>query len=74
MNTKILEVLKRTVTDDESKLVPSAKLIDDLGADSLTAVEITMELEEKLGITIDDDEVSTIVTIQDIINIVEAKQ
>jgi acyl carrier protein len=74
MNTKILEVLKRTVTDDESKLVPEAKLIDDLGADSLTAVEITMELEEKLGITISDDEVSTIVTIQDIINIVEAKQ
>ena len=74
MNTTILEVLKRTVTDDESKLVPEAKLIDDLGADSLTAVEITMELEEKLGITIDDDEVSTIVTIQDIINIVEEKQ
>lgn len=74
MNTKILEVLKRTVTDDESKLVPGAKLIDDLGADSLTAVEITMELEEKLGITISDDEVSTIVTIQDIINIVETKQ
>ena len=74
MNPTILEVLKRTVTDDESKLVPEAKLIDDLGADSLTAVEITMELEEKLGITIDDDEVSTIVTIQDIINIVEAKQ
>ena len=74
MNTKILEVLKRTVTDDESKLVPEAKLIDNLGADSLTAVEITMELEEKLGITISDDEVSTIVTIQDIINIVETKQ
>ena len=74
MNNKILEVLKRIVTDDESKLVPEAKLIDDLGADSLTAVEITMELEEKLGITISDDEVSTIVTIQDIINIVEAKQ
>ena len=74
MNPTILEVLKRTVTDDESKLVPEAKLIDDLGCDSLTAVEITMELEEKLGITIEDDEVSTIVTIQDIINIVEAKQ
>jgi len=74
MNPTILEVLKRTITDDESKLVPEAKLIDDLGADSLTAVEITMELEEKLGITISDDEVSTIVTIQDIINIVEAKQ
>ena len=74
MNPTILEVLKRTVTDDESKLVPEAKLIDDLGCDSLTAVEITMELEDKLGITIDDNEVEKIVKIQDIINIVEAKQ
>ena len=74
MNPMILEVLKHTITDDESKLVPEAKLIDDLGCDSLTAVEITMELEDKLGITIDDNEVEKIVKIQDIINIVEAKQ
>lgn len=73
MNPTILEVLKRTITDDESKLVPEAKLIDDLGCDSLSAVEITMELEEKLGITISDDEIEKIITIQDIINIVEAK-
>ena len=74
MNSIILEVLKRTVTDDESKLVPSAKLIDDLGCDSLSAMEIVMDLEEKLGITVDDSEVEKIITIQDIINIVEAKQ
>jgi acyl carrier protein len=54
--------------------VPTARLIDDLGADSLTAVEIVMEVEKKLDITIDDSEVDNIVTIQDVINIVEAKQ
>jgi len=73
MNPTLLEVLKETVTEDESKLVPEAKLIDDLHCDSLSAVEITMELENRLDITIDDEEVEQIVTIGDIINIVESK-
>lgn len=73
MNPTLLEILKETVTEDESKLTPEAKLVDDLGCDSLSAVEITMELENKLDITIDDEEVEQIVTIGDIINIVESK-
>ena len=74
MNSTLLEVLKDVVTNDESKLTPEAKLIDDLGCDSLSAVEITMMLEEKLNINIVDDEVAKIVTIQDIMNIIENKQ
>jgi len=74
MSEVVYQIIKEILTDDESKLVPTARLIDDLGADSLTAVEIVMELEKKLDITIDDSEVDNIVTIQDIINIVEAKQ
>ena len=74
MSEIVYQVIKETLTDDEAKLVPTAKLIDDLGADSLTAVEIVMELEKKLDISIDDSEVDKIVTIQDIINIVEAKK
>jgi len=74
MSEVVYQIIKEILTDDESKLVPTAKLIDDLGADSLTAVEIVMEVEKKLDITIDDSEVDDIVTIQDVINIVEAKQ
>jgi acyl carrier protein len=33
-----------------------------------------MELEKELGVDIDDSEVEKIVTVQDIINIVEAKK
>tara|TARA_B100001063_G_C16352182_1_gene351874 strand:+ start:184 stop:408 length:225 start_codon:yes stop_codon:yes gene_type:complete len=74
MSEVVYQIIKEILTDDESKLVPTARLIDDLGADSLTAVEIVMEVEKKLDITIDDSEVDNIVTIQDVINIVEAKQ
>ena len=71
MSEIVYKIIKDILTDDVEKIKPEAKLIDDLGADSLTAVEILMELEKELGVDIDDSEVEKIVTVQDIINIVE---
>ncbi len=73
MSEIVYKVIQEVLTDDVDKIKPEARLIDDLGADSLTAVEIVMELEKKLDIIIDDSEVEKIVTVQDIINIVEGK-
>ena len=74
MNQIVYDVIKEYLIDDESKIKPDAKLIDDLGADSLNAVDIIMELEKRLDIIVDDKEIDKIVTVQDIINIVEAKK
>ena len=74
MSEIVYKIIKDIITDDVEKIKPEAKLIDDLGADSLTAVEIVMEIEKELGVDIDDSEVEKIVTVQDIINIVEAKK
>ena len=71
MSEIVYKIIKDILTDDVEKIKPEAKLIDDLGADSLTAVEIVMELEKELGVDIDDSVVEKIVTVQDIINIVE---
>ena len=71
MSEIVYKIIKDILTDDVEKIKPEAKLIDDLGADSLTAVEIVMKLEKELGVDIDDSEVEKIVTVQDIINIVE---
>ena len=48
-------------------------LIDDLGADSLSAVEIVMEIEKQFGITISDKQVESIIRVKDIVAIVESK-
>ena len=73
MSEIVYKVIQEVLTDDVDKIKPEARLIDDLGADSLTAVEIVMELEKQLDIIIVDSEVEKIVTVQDIINIVEGK-
>jgi acyl carrier protein len=42
----------------------------DLGADSLTIVELTMSLEEEFDIHLSDKEVEKVQTVQDMINLV----
>jgi acyl carrier protein len=52
---------------DEAKVTESASLMDDLGADSLDAVELVMAFEEEFGCEIPDDAADKIVTVQDAI-------
>ena len=40
---------------DEDRLTPQTRLTEDLGADSLTITELTLALEERLGVTIPEE-------------------
>jgi len=48
-------------------------LVEDLGADSLDLVEITMKLEDEYNINIGDDEMENKKTISDIIELLDNK-
>ena len=54
-----LEIPASRVTDDSS-------FVDDLGADSLNAVEIVMALEEEYGIEISESEAEVLKTFSDV--------
>ena len=73
--SEIQEQVKKIVVDhlgiDETKELPEAKFIDDLGADSLDTVELVMAFEEKFGIEIPDDAAETIQTVQNAIDYIE---
>jgi len=59
------------VKPEEVKLTASFR--DDLGADSLDAVEFIMALEEKFGIEIPDEDAEAMQTVDDAIKYVESK-
>ena len=55
----------------EEKLLDDAKIIEDLGADSLDIVEMFMTLEEEFNITIPDNKVVELKTVGNIVNFVK---
>ena len=46
-------------------------IIEDLGADSLDVIEMLMTLEDEYGITIPDEEISTVKTIGQICDVIQ---
>lgn len=68
----IKKIIVETLLIDESKVTPDAKLVEDLGADSLDAVELMMELEEKCNVQIPDDEAMKITTVNSIVELVNS--
>ncbi len=73
MLEEVYEVIADTINCDVSTLTPAASLQDDLGIDSLDAVEINMALEDKFGISISDEELMALKTVEDIVNTVAEK-
>ena len=73
---KIIEQVKQIVVEhlgvEPEKIVPEAKFIDDLGADSLDTVELVMAFEEAFGVEITDDNAEKIVTFGDAIDFIDS--
>ena len=70
------ETLKQVIADtfscDEDKVTMETTLAEDLGADSLDAVELNMAIEESCGVAIPDEELGNMKTVGDIFNYLQA--
>ncbi len=77
-NSEILKEVRSALADhlgvDENEITEDSKLVDDLGADSLDLVELTMDLEEKFDIKIPDEDVSKLVDVKSIVEYVSSRK
>ena len=71
MLEKIQAMLADALNLPAEKVTPDAKIVDDLGADSLDVVELLSQLEDEYGVTIPDDEVENLVTVADVATQIE---
>ena len=67
---RVVNVVKAFEKVDESKVTPSSHFANDLGLDSLDAVELVMALEEEFVIEIPDEEAERILTCEDAIKFI----
>ena len=74
MFEKVKEVLVEAINVDEDMITMEANLKDDLGIDSLAAVELSLELETEFDVRIEDEELAKLVSVADIVKLLEGKQ
>ncbi len=66
------EALKKEFELTDAQLTPQANLKDDIGLDSLDAVDMVVVLEQKFGMNIRQGyDLRSIVTLQDLYNFIE---
>ena len=74
MFEKVKEILIKQLRIKNREVLPESKIMDDLGADSLDILQLLMTIEDEYGITIPDEELVKFVTVQDVVNYIEAQE
>ena len=68
MYDKVTEILQGYTEIQQKDMRPDMLLVDDLGLNSVSYFAIVFDLEDTFGIEIPDDAVSTIRSIQDLVD------
>ena len=68
---RVKDIIVEQLGVKPDQVVPAAKFIEDLGADSLDPVELVMALEEEFGIEVPDEQAEKLQSVGDVIKYVE---
>ena len=72
MEARIKQILMNRLGMPDSDVTSDAKLVDDLGMDSLDAVELAIAIERQFGVSISDEQVARLGTVGDIASLVQS--
>lgn len=74
MYDKIKKILVDEMNIKENNITLDSELTGDLGFNSLELADLVMLCEEKFGISFDDDDLSKLITVRDVVEYIESKQ
>ena len=74
MLEKLQEIIADKLGIEANEIKPESKFSEDLGADSLDLLEVVMGLEEAFDISIDNEDLDQIKTVQDAMDYIVKKQ
>lgn len=71
---KLQEIIVTELGVDKEDITLEADLNDDLGADSLDAVELIMAIEDEFDLSVSDDVAQNLKTVKQIVDYIEKQQ
>ena len=73
MSERVRRVVAEQLGMELEKVTPEKTFAEDLGADSLDRVQLTLTLEEEFGLDIPDKEAEKLLTVKDAIEYIEIR-
>lgn len=70
---RIKEIIVEELGANEEDIKLETNIADDLGADSLDAIELIMSIEEEYDIMISDDDAMTVKTVGELVKLIETE-
>ncbi len=71
MLERIKEILAEQLSISEDEISADSRIKEDLGADSLDVLQFLMAFEDEYGVTIPDEKLAEIQTVQNVIDYLE---
>jgi acyl carrier protein len=68
----LTDIIKESLNVQEEQIKDNSLFVEDLGADSLSVVEIVMAVEEEFDIQIPDEDSEQLFTVKDLQDYIEA--
>ena len=71
---KIKQIITKELEIDEAEVVDSASLVDDLGADSLSVMELMIAFDDEFGVEVPEEDYDKLLTVGDIVNYITSNK
>ena len=72
--SRIKDMIIDELSVEEKDITLEARLVEDLGADSIDAVELVMNIEDEFELEISDEALQNLKTVGDLVSYIEANQ
>ena len=69
---EVREILAEQLDVDKDSIEMNSKLAEDLGADSLDAIDIVMTIEDQYAIEVPDENIENMKTVEHIVSFIES--
>ncbi len=71
---KIKQIISKELELDEAEVVDGASLIDDLGADSLSVMELMIAFDDEFGVEVPEEDYDKLITVGDLVSYITANK
>lgn len=69
---KVKEIIANELEIEAAEVVDGASLIDDLGADSLSVMELMIAFDDEFGVEVPEEDYEKLITVGDLVSYIDS--